>query len=417
MSVSHAAVSTVTSADEEPSDELPGLLQVLAQVPDPRRRRGKRYLLVFVLAVAVACTLAGARNFREIGDHAADLPQGLLGRLGGRPHPLLRPIIAPSEKRIRTLLQQIDAAKLDEVTGCWLRSLAGAGRLDGLLRAIAIDGKWLRGIGDGQQVKLFAAMLHQEKVVMAQHAIPEDTNEITQVRQLLDPVGLDGAVVTGDAAHAQRDTAAYLAGPEDEGGRGADYFLFVKGNQPGVQRAVYDLIQAGGPRDPDHVEIDYGHGRIIKRSLWATDASALDFPHARRAVRIRRDGYDAAGALTSKEIVHAVTSLDEDRAGPADLARIARGQWGIESVHWARHRVPGKMPAPGTQGPDPRSSRPAGTSPSACSTWPGSRRSPGPCRPSDVTGPGCSATCRYETGNTTDFADPVMLKWSPPAGE
>ena len=67
----------------------------------------------------------------------------------------------------------------------------------------------------------------------------------------------------------------------------------------------------------------------------------------------------------------------------------------------------GKMPAPGTQGPDPRSSRPAGTSPSACSTWPGSPRSPGPCRPSDVTGPGCSATCRYETGNTTDFADPV----------
>ena len=199
---------------------------MLAQVPDPRRRRGKRYLLVFVLTVAVACTLAGARNFREIGENAADLPQGLLGRLGGRPHPL-RQIIAPSEKRIRTLRQQIDAAKLDEVTGCWLRSLAGAGRLDGLLRAIAIDGKWLRGIGDGQQVKLFAAMLHQEKVVIAQHAIPEDTNEITQVRQLLDSVGLDGAVVTEDAAHAQRETAAYLAGPEDERGWGADYFLCV----------------------------------------------------------------------------------------------------------------------------------------------------------------------------------------------
>lgn len=64
MSVSHAAVSTVTSADEEPSDELPGLLQVLAQVPDPRRRRGKRYLLVFVLAVAVACTLAAGHGSR-----------------------------------------------------------------------------------------------------------------------------------------------------------------------------------------------------------------------------------------------------------------------------------------------------------------------------------------------------------------
>ena len=149
--------------------------------------------------------LAGAKNFREIGDQAADLPQEVLARLGGRPHPLLRTIIAPSEKRIRTLLQEIDAAALDELTGGWLRGLADAGRLENLLRAIAIDGKWLRGIGDGQQVKLFAAMLHEEKVIIAQHAIPEDTNEITQVRALLDPVDLAGAVVTGDAAHAQRE--------------------------------------------------------------------------------------------------------------------------------------------------------------------------------------------------------------------
>ena len=52
--------------------------------------------------------------------------------------------------------------------------------------------------------------------------------------------------------------------------------------------------------------------------------------------RIRRDGYDAAGTLISKEIVHAVTSLDAGQASAAGLAKIARGQWGIESVHWLR---------------------------------------------------------------------------------
>jgi hypothetical protein len=31
-------------------------------------------------------------------------------------------------------------------------------------------------------------MLHAGKVVIAQHMIPENTNEITQVRELLDPV-------------------------------------------------------------------------------------------------------------------------------------------------------------------------------------------------------------------------------------
>lgn len=154
-----------------------------------------------MLAVAVACVLAGARSFREIGDHAGDLPQEVLVRLGGPLAPLRRRITAPSEKRLRTLIQNLDAGKLDALIGGSLRELADAGRLENLLTAIAIDGKRLRGIGDGQQVKLFAAMLLEEKVIISQHAIPEDTNEITQVRGLLDPVDLNNAVVTGDAAH------------------------------------------------------------------------------------------------------------------------------------------------------------------------------------------------------------------------
>jgi hypothetical protein len=95
-----------------------------------------------------ACALAGARNFREAGDHAADLPQGMLARLGGIPHPLRRRITAPSETRIRTLIQAIGADLLDDLAGGRLRALADASRLDEALTAIAIDGKWLRGVLD-----------------------------------------------------------------------------------------------------------------------------------------------------------------------------------------------------------------------------------------------------------------------------
>jgi predicted transposase YbfD/YdcC len=316
----------LTSTDEK----VPGLLGVLARVRDPRKMRGRRFSLVFSLAVAVICVLAGARSFREIGDHAADLPQELLAALGGRPHPMRRQIVVPSEKRIRTLLQMLDAEALDQVTGDWLRALAAAGRLEGLLTAIAIDGKWLRGVGDGQ-VKLFAAMLHEEKVIIAQHRIPDDTNEITQVRELLDPVDLTDAVVTADAAHAQHDTAEYIAGE-----RQADYLLTVKGNQPGLQQAIYNAIGEQCPREPGHAELDYGHGRIIRRSIWVTDAGDLDFPHAAQIMRIRRDAYDITGAAISKEIVHGVTTLDASRGTPAVLAGLTRGQWGIESVHWLR---------------------------------------------------------------------------------
>ena len=334
--MSHARITAVTSMINNGAGKVPSLLAVLALVPDPRKPRGRRYLLMFVLAVAAACTLAGARTFREIGDHAADLPQDVLRDLGGRPHPLRRKVIAPSETRIRTLLHLIDAEVLDQVLGGWLRDLADAGRLDGLLTAIAVDGKWLRGVLDGQ-VKLFSAMLHEEKAVIAQVRVPDDTTESTQVKALLDTVDLENAVVTADAAHSGTETARYIAGKEEDGGREADYFLYVKGNAPSLQRACFDAVQASGPgRAPDWTELDHSHGRVIRRSIWVADATGIEFPQARRVARIRRDRYDADGALVSKEIVHAVTSLDAKKAGAGALAGIARGQWGIESVHRVR---------------------------------------------------------------------------------
>jgi predicted transposase YbfD/YdcC len=351
--VSHARITAVTSMIKNGAGKVPGLLAVLALVPGPRKIRGRRYDLVFMLAVAAACTLAGAKTFREIGDQAADLPQGVLRDLGGRRHPLRRKITAPSETRVRTLLHLIDAEILDEVIGGWLRDLAEAGKLDGLLTAIAIDGKWLRGVLDGQ-VKLFAAMLHEEKAVIAQHRIPDETTETTQVKALLENVDLADAVVTADAVNAQRATAEYIAGKEEDGGRASAYFLFVKGNQPRLQRAVFDAIQQDCPRDPDYTELDEGHGRVIRRSVWVTGAENIDFPHVRQVARIRRDGYDASGAQVSKEVVHAVTSLGQDQAGAADLAKLARGQWGIESVHWLRDTAYGEDANTGYAGNGPQ---------------------------------------------------------------
>jgi hypothetical protein len=49
------------------------LLRALGVVPDPRRRRGVRYRLASLLAVAVCAVLAGACTFAAIADWAADL--------------------------------------------------------------------------------------------------------------------------------------------------------------------------------------------------------------------------------------------------------------------------------------------------------------------------------------------------------
>ena len=241
MPVSHAPETTVTSENRD-GKKAPGLLEMLAQVPDLRKRRGRRYELVFVLAVAACCALAGAKTYREIGDQAADLPQDVLARLGGRIPP------APSARSSLPARSGSAPSSRPSMPGAWTRSSAAGcgrwhrpGKSEPLLTAIAIDGKWLRGIADGTE-KLFAAMLQEEKVIIGQHRIPAGTNEITEVKKLLDAIDLVNCVVTADAAHAQRDTAEYIAGKREDGGRDAAYAVTVKGNQPALQRDIHDKI-------------------------------------------------------------------------------------------------------------------------------------------------------------------------------
>ena len=92
---------------------------------------------------------------------------------------------------------------------------------------------------------------------------------------------------------------------------------------------------------PDHVSIDYSHGRIIiKRSIWVTGSDGIEFPHAVQILRIRRDTYDLTGTAIAKEVVHGITSLAPARGTPAVLAGLTQGQWGIESVRKSQTTLP-----------------------------------------------------------------------------
>jgi fatty acid desaturase len=63
------------------------LLDYLAQIPDPRHRRGRRHTLGAVLAVAVAAVVAGASSLAAIGEWASDAPCQVLAALGVRRDP------------------------------------------------------------------------------------------------------------------------------------------------------------------------------------------------------------------------------------------------------------------------------------------------------------------------------------------
>src|SRR5512146_1962327 len=199
------------------------LLDLLAQVPDPRKKRGRRYSLAGLLAVGIAAVVAGSRSFAAIGQWAADAGPDVLAGLGAARGPA-------EESTFRRAFALVSSDVLDRVLGAWLhtRAVQADGRL-----VIAIDGKTVRGAKNkaGKAPHLVAALAHGIGAVLGQVAVDGKTNEIPAVRDLLAAFAdLAGAVITLDALHTQHDTAQLILG------RRADYAMTVKGNMPTLFR-------------------------------------------------------------------------------------------------------------------------------------------------------------------------------------
>jgi predicted transposase YbfD/YdcC len=299
-----------------------GLLNLLAQVADPRKRRGVRHTATSVIAVALAATLAGARSFAAIAEWAADAPAEALARVGVR----LRP---PSEATIRRLLTRLPADTFDAVVGAWmwLHTSAVGGR-----RVIAFDGKTLRGARDatGNLVHLLAGLCQRTGVVIGQVAVGVKTNEIPMLASLLKILDIKDAVVTADAMHCQRETAQTIRE------RGGHYILTVNGNQPNLCKRVKSLPWKDIPSLA--VSREHGHGRQDTRTLKATElSSGIGFPGAAQVLRLTRTRTVRTTGKRTRETVYAITSLTVADAGPEQIATWLRGHWMIENrLHWIR---------------------------------------------------------------------------------
>jgi hypothetical protein len=214
------------------------LLDYLAQITDPRHRRGRRHALTVVLAVAVVAVLTGARSLAAIGEWACDAPGQVLAALGVRRDPWTGTFRPPGEATVRRVLARIDADALDRTVGAWLAAQQPSPPATPpsppphpWRRAVAVDGKTLRGSGHpaSPQVHLLAAMDHTSRGVLGQVDVDTKTNEITGFQPLLEGLDLAGRVLTADALHTQREHADWLVTHKHAG-----YLLIVKANQPTV---------------------------------------------------------------------------------------------------------------------------------------------------------------------------------------
>jgi predicted transposase YbfD/YdcC len=175
--------------------------------------------------------------------------------------------------------------------------------------------------------------------VLAQRSVPEKTNEITAIPELLDDLSergqLKGALVSIDAMGCQVEIADKIVA------HGADYVLALKGNQPTLEADVADYFRTA-PKDEvvTKTTVEKGHGRIETRTYTASaNVDWIDcersYPGQPRFSNIR------TLLMVQDRTEHADRSTFDTRfyisSAPRDIERLAsgaRGHWGIESMHW-----------------------------------------------------------------------------------
>ncbi|GAA2418901.1 ISAs1 family transposase [Streptomyces glaucosporus] len=300
-------------------------------VPDPRGVRGRRYRLTALVAAAAASVLAGARSLTAITEWITDAPSWACRALGFPVDPLTGTVSVPHPHTVRRLLVQLDGDALDRAIGAFLTARATPAPAG--LRAIAVDGKALRGsrTATTPHVTLLAAMDHAGHV-LAQRQVADKSNEIPAFKPLLDTIDLTGTVITADALHTQHAHGAYLRE------RGAHYIAQVKANHPGL----FDRVRHLPWREItlDHHERTRAHHRTEIRRLKTAAFAHLDYPDACQALQVVRWRKDFTTGKLTIERVYLITSLPPGVATGAQLAAWIKGHWRIENLlHHVRDRT------------------------------------------------------------------------------
>lgn len=315
--------------------EYKTVLAALAEVPDPRKRRGQRYPWRLLLGLIATALLSGQPHGRAIGQWVQEHGDDLRERLGWTGRRL------PSAATLRRALVAMDLNALD--AGISALVPEAERQDDGSVAGLALDGKVVRGAAHhGQRIWLVGLADHQGRM-RAQTALQDGQSELAAARDLLAGLDLTGQVVTMDAAFTDGDLAQQIQA------NGGEYVAVVKGNQPDLRWAIETEFSGGHRLVAERAQeyrvgetMDAGHGRIERRQLeTSTRLNAYlaewDWPGVGQVLRRTCRRLVLKTGEVSETTSYAVTSLTPGQVSVAQLEALWRGHWSIENqVHHIR---------------------------------------------------------------------------------
>lgn len=321
------------------------IFQIFEQVPDPRKPgHAIQHRFLDVLCIALCAMLSGAEGFDDMEDYGHAKENWLRERLG-----LELPNGIPSHDTFNRLFSRMNPRAFEACFMAWTQLLQRLTEGE----VLAIDGKSVRRSFDaatGQgALHLVSIWATQARLVLAQQAVPEKSNEMTAVPLLLEMLDLKGCVITADALNSQKNIAAAICA------RGGDYVLALKENHRHLFEDVRDYFawcqkQPGGLQqlsDDSALSRDWGHGRHEVRRCYCLATTPEEWPQALRQwpdlqcvamVERERTVLPPEGLPLGGQVLPTVTRhyyLSSLTPQATRLLNAIRAHWGIEnSLHW-----------------------------------------------------------------------------------
>jgi predicted transposase YbfD/YdcC len=310
-----------------------GLTTCFTGLHDPRVQGRCDHSLLDILAITLLAVLCGADDWPEVevfGRMRAEWLRGFLPLPNG----------IPSHDTFRRVFGLLDRQQFATCLFHWTRALheATGGKV------IAIDGKTARrsfrkksGLG---ALHLVTAWATESGLTLGQVACAEKSNEITAIPELLKVLSLAGCTVTIDAMGCQTGIASQIRK------QGGHYVLAVKGNQPGLEDDMRQLLKADIEQELDagvpvpvgrvHETSVQGHGREETRTCRVI---AIPADHPQRS---NWTGLCTLVALTCCRIVgdretwETRLYISSLKPRAKALAAAIRQHWSIENTqHWS----------------------------------------------------------------------------------
>ena len=279
------------------------------------------YKVSDALTIMVCGMLSNLQTISDIHEWARSEPvkEFLLKEFG------IRKI--PSRAQFYNLIKCISPEKFNKVFVEWADGCIPKKDED---RTIAIDGKTVCSTDklteDNSFLHIMSAVESENNLVLCSLPCKTKIGEPEILRQMVEMLDINGAVVVADALHCNKRSAEKII---KENG---DYLFVVKDNNPNLKENIEYYFQ--NEKADSFSKKELNGGRIEKRTAYTTTdidwLPGIEEWAALKAIGAICTEFEKSGQK-SREWHYYISSKE---LTPESLLKHARLEWAVESMHW-----------------------------------------------------------------------------------